>query len=213
MALTFRINLVGPSRSLIEILTEAEEPLADMGFRRDRSVIRADPAPANDDLGDEEVELRSLIQDAARIADWKGVAAEWTKPSIRLSAQIVCYPKGFLNAYVGIDRPSLGQLYATDKIDVLHAALVVLATACGAVGGFGMTSLPFEPVAPDVFEQRFFREPISVVAPYPIALFAKVSHPREQIDRLAPAEYTIHEFPGYWLLEERGFVEIVRRFA
>jgi hypothetical protein len=212
MARTFRIILAGPDQDLVAILTAAEEPLANLGLRRSRLVMRADPEQPPEERTEEGVEVRSLTLQGRELADWKGAYVDWRCPAFSLGVQLARWSRGFLNAFVGIDRDELSRLYV-EGVGQFVEALAVVAAACKAKGGLGATGLPFDPVPPDKVVQVFLDNPVNPGAPCPLGLFATSVLTRPAVQELAGDDYDIQELPGFWLLEDRDFVEISRMHA
>jgi len=212
MARTFRIILAGPDKDLVAILTAVEEPLANLGFRRGRSVMRADPEQPPEERTEEAVEIRSLAVQSPELTDWKGAYVDWRSPAFSLGVQIARWSRGFLNAYVGIDRDELSRLYV-EGVGRFYEALAILAAACKASGGVGATGLPFDPLPPDKVAQVFLDNPVNPGAACPLGLFAASMLTRPQVEQLTGDDFTIRELPGFWLLEDRDFVEVSRMHA
>ncbi|HKM52350.1 MAG TPA: hypothetical protein VJY33_03010 [Isosphaeraceae bacterium] len=206
MSLTFRIALAAPDQDLVSILTAAEEPLATLGFRRERSFLRVEPERSDEEQTWEKVEVRSLAVDGQKLAGWNGVSVWWRRPKIEFAIKLFRWSDHLVNVYVSIDEHVLSHLFV-QGVDTFYSALAILGAACKAVGGIGRLDLPIDRLRPDEVEPRFLGDPCL------LGLFAVAAYSREQVEKLAADEYTVHELPGFWLLVDSDYVEISRKYA
>ena len=209
MAITFRIVLAGPAADVATILLKVEEPLANMGFRRDR-VLRHTELESDDALN-ELAEVPSLSQAGEELREWNGLSAHYMSPDFEFGAQFYRWGTGFVNAYVGIDKRALSRLFATRTADRFYTPLIAIAQAMRAEGGFGDTELPFDPVKPDAVTSLFFNSPDR--GPFLIGLFALGTLSKDQLNYLEQDEYDVWQRDGYLLAQDRAFVEISSKYA
>jgi hypothetical protein len=206
MSRPFRITLAAPPKDLAAILLDAEEPLANMGFRRRRTLTRSE---LEQEAGGESAEIRSLLRDAPAMRDWRGAYVCYFRSEFELGVVFYHWLAGFIDAYVDVERSVLGRLFAAGAASQLYAPVVALARAMGAAGGVGASALPLDPLPPSMVPSAFFDNPANPGAPCMFGLFRPDSISRQQFEALQNDDYSIRQESGYLLVEDRDFAEIL----
>jgi hypothetical protein len=214
MAQDFRILIAGPAQKIATILIAVERRLGEMGFRRDRTVSRAELEPtATGEDEEESLEISSLTSEAGALEGWNGAAIEWGCRTFSMNFHVVRWADGFINGYITINMKVLSRLYADEAVDRFYGAVAAIAGVCRATGGLGEMDLPFEKVKPSETREAFLNNPAIPGCSCTLGLFPRATTSREAVEAIAREEFTIGVHGDFWLVEEKEFVELGRQYG
>jgi hypothetical protein len=209
----FTMALVGPRQRVAVLLASIDRRLSEIGGVRGDAVYREDLDGETDPEQEIPLHGKPVLELLDNLISWDAASMEFRVASLTIEVLIGERRNGFSNCFLRTDLRSFTRLFQQNQKSVYYAAVLSVAEAMAAAGGYGGVELGLDPLAPAQLVGSILGDPAKSVPAADLGLLSKTVEFSDRIEAKFAEAFQISELGLYRLLENREFLELYPRLS
>jgi hypothetical protein len=209
----FTMALVGPWQRVAVLLASIDRQLSEVGALRGSAVSREDLDGETEPEQEIALHGRPVLEILDNLISWDAASMEFRVASLTIEVLVGERRNRFSNCFLRTDLRSFTRLFQQNQKSAHYKAVLSVAEAMAAAGGYGGVELDLDPLAPAQLIGCILGDAAKSIPAGDLGLLSKKVEFSDRIEAKFAEAFQISDLGPYRLLENREFLELYPRLS